>query len=88
LEKHSLVFVSVLDIFGGKLDDITNLKLQVCTTFVSRNLKTSEKELGGESGGEPLSLGGGRQIQIDRPEFGSSFNEDCNTQEEEEETVY
>jgi len=35
-----MVFVNVRDIFGGALTDISNLKLQVCTTITERNIET------------------------------------------------
>lgn len=89
--ETSLVFVNVKDIFGGDLEDVTNLRLQVCTEFEVRDLVTSEQALGadGEStSGSDTNIGGRRGVRrVDGAGFGATFEEDCNTPEEEEETV-
>lgn len=97
--EAALIFVSVRDLFGGELDDITNLRLQFCTTFVARPLKTSERPLAGgqnnvspEITGECGSLSGnngpiGGTGYSGDGGFGGSFDENCNTIEQEQETV-
>lgn len=87
--ETALVFVSVKDIFGGNLDDIVNLKLQVCTTFKTRGLLTTEKELGGNITGGPSPILCGPQVLINGGCInGSEFDENCNSEEEEAETVF
>ena len=88
--ETSLVFVSVKDIFGGNLDDVSNLKLQVCTSFTERGLQTSEKPIGINSDGDSLGecFGAGRHHVINGGcENGSDFEENCNSPQEEAETV-
>ncbi len=98
--ESALAFVSVKDAFGGSLDDITNLRLQVCTAIRERGLLTTEQELGVDGGlggfdegfnprlpcgeGGGTLIGGGGEVG---GRFGNLFDENCNDEKETAETV-
>lgn len=42
----ALIFVNIKDIYGGQLEDITNMELEFYTTFNIRNIIASKSELG------------------------------------------
>lgn len=85
------IYVNIRDIFGGEVEDVKNIKLQFCTTFITRDLKTSEIALG--SGGEfPPALGtcadgSDNEGSAGLGDFGSFFDPDCNSEEQINETI-
>lgn len=88
--ESALLFVNVRDIFGGTLDDILNLKLQVCTTIIERELEAVEEVLGIFGPGNALinpCNAAGIVLINGGCEHGANFEEDCNTEQELEETV-
>lgn len=88
----ALVFVSIRDIFGGGLNDLVNISLQVCTDITDRELTTKEQSLGVLGPGDALDGPCGDPnvvLMIDGGgcNHGARFNEDCNDAQEESETV-
>ena len=87
--ESALVFVSVKDIFGGNLEDVNDLELQVCTTIFERRLKTTERKLGTGSDDDNPAIGcrvGAISIEGECRQ-GSRFDDNCNTEQEEAETI-
>ncbi len=87
--ETALVFVNVKDIYGGVLEDISDLKLEVCTTIEFRSMETKEQELGaGDEEDEDgwCLLGGGVFFLDEDCVFGKKFGDSCNTEQEERET--
>ncbi|KKN47556.1 hypothetical protein LCGC14_0661610, partial [marine sediment metagenome] len=84
--EAALCFVSVRDLFGGDLEDITNLRLQFCTEIKKRGLKTTERSLGSGSD-EDLFEERGNIRTLGGAEFGFVFADNCNGEEEERETI-
>ena len=82
--EPALCFVSVKDIYGGNLDDITNLKLEVCTSFRTRSIRSRSYPLGNDSSNFTSTE---RRGGAEQPSSGYNFTENCNSPEEEAETV-
>lgn len=100
--EAALIFVSIRNLYGGGLNDLDDIRLKVCTQIESRGLKSTEQELGAGSGlGEysdnlnpdrPCesiyvgrgSGGGGSPVGGG---FGNPLDENCNSEEEEAETI-
>lgn len=80
----ALVFVDIKDIYGAELDDIDNLKLEVCTSFEIRSIKARGSKLGNDSATYPP---GSREGGLGNPTSGYEFTEGCNSEEEAAETV-
>lgn len=84
-----LIFINIKDEFGGVLEDLENMEIQVCTKFIVRGLKTKEEELGNGTD-NPFGTGdlvSGGRISADGARFGPSMPDDCNSDQEEFETV-
>jgi len=85
----AFVFVSVRDLFGGALEDVSNLKIEVCTTIVDRGLETTERDINNQNSdtsdrwGPNLGFG----ISIDGRRPSAKFEENCNDEREERETI-
>lgn len=77
-----VVFVSVKDFYGGNLDDVTNLKLQVCTEFSVKDFNVKSEPLDNGSSGTS-----GGFVQALDESSGNRFDENCNSPDEEAETV-
>lgn len=86
--ESALIFVSVKDIYGGFLEDISNIKMQVCTTIKERGLKTSEKSIGreGDENDDQGCFAAGVGVRIDSCNRPYEFQDDCNDEREELET--
>jgi len=81
--EAAIIYVSVRDFYGAALQDVTNLKLQVCSESEYRTIITNE---------EPLT--GGSALTQDDPvqrsyldNFGFDFDDDCANDEATQETV-
>lgn len=89
--EAALVFVNINDIFGGGLEDLTNISLQVCTTITDRLLTTKETALGLTNSADALDgpCGGANAHLIINGgcKHGSRLEEGCNTEKEKAETV-
>ena len=56
--ESAVIFVGVRDIFGGDLEDIDNLEIQVCTSFQVNSIIAGSQSLGNDRGPQPGSVGG------------------------------
>lgn len=85
----ALVFISVKDIFGGLLEDIDNLELKVCTTIQERGVVGSNRPLNNDNGGDGIGTCriAGVGVRIGDCGSGFRYEDDCNTEQEENETV-
>ena len=89
--ESALILVSIRDIFGGKLNDLVNISLQVCTKITNRDLTAKEKSLGTLGPGDALDGPCGsanNHILINGGcNHGVRFEEGCNNEQETKETV-
>lgn len=90
--EAALIFVNIRDIFGGDLDDLVNITLQVCTDITDRDLTTREQVLGILGPGDALDgpCGGGASaapLINGGCQHGAKLEENCNDEKETAETV-
>jgi len=88
--ESALIFVSIRDIFGGGLNDLVNISLQVCTDITDRELSTTEVSLGTLGPGDALSdpCGNPNIVLINGGcDHGARLDENCNDEQEDAETV-
>ena len=57
--ESAIIFVGVNDIYGGDLNDIDNLEIQVCTTFQTNSIVAGTGSLGNDRGAIPDTIGTG-----------------------------
>ncbi len=90
--ESALLFVNIRDIFGGDLEDLVNISLQVCTDIKQREQTTLEKALGILGSGDALDgpCGGGANsfpILNGGCAHSARFDPNCNDEQEDAETV-
>ncbi len=88
--ESALIFVSIRDIFGGGLDDLVNISLQVCTDVTNRELSTKEISLGVLGPGDALDgpCGTPNVVLINGGcRHGARLDENCNNEQEDAETI-
>jgi len=88
--ESALIFVSIKDIFGGSLDDLVNISLQVCTDITDRDLTAKDQALGALGPGDAVTdpCGNPNIVLINGGcNHGARLEDDCNDEQEEAETV-
>ncbi|MHA2279319.1 MAG: LamG-like jellyroll fold domain-containing protein [Promethearchaeota archaeon] len=88
--ESALIFVNIRDIFGGGLDDLVNISLQVCTDITNRSLSARDQALGVLGPGDALDgpCGNPNVVLINGGcDHGARLEDDCNNEQEQAETV-
>jgi hypothetical protein len=83
MNELAVAFISIKDAYGDDLDDISNLQVQVCTDITTRDIITTEIPLDNSN----LYPGGTECIGKGCVSRGYTFDANCNTPEEDAETV-
>ena len=55
--ESAIIFVGVKDIYGGDLDDIDNLKIELCASFERNSIVAGQGSLGNDRGAQPGAAG-------------------------------